>query len=214
MSTFLNTIKQVITPESSLKIPIVDVNVDKNNENNENNENLYDKLDEKYKKAVDKITNEKHKKQAIKIFIGDNKNKQILYDNINNPKLETIYNKLNNKSKLYIDSISITDKYLFLNEKLRKANIEPIVKNTQLSVIHPDNLEDITDKQKPEGQNTTILKDESQTKGLSSKEIPQELFEEEEEKEEDMKDSTKENTKDIAREIKNSQELFNKLIYQ
>jgi hypothetical protein len=218
MSTFLNTIKQVIAPESSIKMPII--NVDENNEN-VNDENLYDKLDDKYKALVDKITNEKHKNQAIQIFASDNnKNKQELYDNINNPELLSIYNKLNNKSKTYIDSISIVDKYLFLKEKQRKAKvIEPTIKkNTKLSVIHPDNITnvkntEIMDEEKPEREEEQEQK--LQIKGLSSKETPQELFAEEEEKEDDYvntKDSAKENTKDNVKDSKNTQEQFNQLI--
>ena len=119
MSTILNTIKDAIAPESSLRIPIINVDDD--------NENLYDKLDDKFKKAVDKITVEKHKKQAIKKFADinvDDKNKQYLYNNINNVELENIYSKLNSKQKKFVDDeLSIVDKYLFLQEKQRKAKL-------------------------------------------------------------------------------------------
>jgi hypothetical protein len=212
MSTFLNTIKKVIAPESSIKMPIIDVN--ENNEN-KNDENLYDKLDDKYKAAVDKISNEKHKTQAIKIFASDdNKNKQNLYNNIYNAELDTIYNKLNNKSKTYIDTISIVDKYLFLQEKLRKAKvIEPTVKkNTQLSVIHPDNLRDIAaDEEKQEQKQEEEQEPQIKTKELSSKETPQELFAEEEEKEKE-EDYAKDSTKDSVKDSKHAQDQFNQLI--
>ena len=218
MSTILNTIKDAIAPESSLRIPIINVDDD--------NENLYDKLDDKFKKAVDKITVEKHKKQAIKKFADinvDDKNKQYLYNNINNVELENIYSKLNSKQKKFVDDeLSIVDKYLFLQEKQRKAKlIGPTEKkNTKLSLIHPDNIHDIENENENENENEKSEKNlndhkiqeeeqqekeqESQQKGVSFKENPQELFEEEE-------NHTIDNN---IKDINNPQEQFKQLIHQ
>ena len=117
MSTSLNTITEMLIPETSLALPITAFN---------EYADMYNKLDYKDKMTVDKIQNPAHIEEVMKKIndpsVPDNI-KQELLKNASDPELAKVYAKLGPKSKKMIDELPIRDKFAMLRQQQKKFRL-------------------------------------------------------------------------------------------